>query len=154
MLLLLVLIGCNKLEDKGSSKTTEEHLTSITNEEKEPPAIHLVIGDNEIKTYRGTYTWTYFDQSTGQNVTTIADHLPPNEMVDMEQGIKVNLTEPVKLNFEQEPTQFEIRLWDNNGVIKTYNSFEEVQEKGKYIVEIIGNWEDSMATYVVALDIE
>lgn len=83
-----------------------------------------------------------------------ADHAPPTEMVNIEQGIRVNLTESVKLNFEKEPTQYEVRLWDNNNTVKTYNSFEEVTEIGKYIFEIIGNWGDSMATYVVALDIE
>lgn len=39
-------------------------------------------------------------------------------------------------------------------MIKTYNPFEEVMEKGKYIFEIVGYWEDNRATYVVALDIE
>lgn len=156
LVLLLVLIGCSSHEEKDPSKNTTEENNSISmsNEEKEPPVIKLVIGDNEIKTYQGTYSWSYFDKTTGQNVTTLADHAPPNEMVNIEQGIKVNLTEPVKLSFEKEPTQYEIRVWNKNNVIKTYNSFEEVTEKGKYIIEIVGTWGNSMATYVVAFDIE
>ncbi len=93
---------------------------------------------------------------TGQVVTVEADHAPPTEMVNIEQGqvIIVNLTDTVNLEFEKEPTQYEIRVWDNNNVIATYNTFEEIKEKGKYIVEIVGTWEGSTATYVTALDIQ
>lgn len=94
------------------------------------------------------------DKGTGEIVAVEADHAPPTEMVNIEQGVSVNLMEPIKLDFEKEPTKYEVRLWDNNNVIKTYNSFEEVMEKGKYIFEIVGYWEDNRATYVVALDIE
>lgn len=36
-------------------------------------------------------------------------------------------------------TQYEIRVWDNNNVIATYNKFEEIKEKGKCILEIVGH---------------
>lgn len=155
-MLLLLLIGCSNLEENDSSKITDGNNNSISMsiEEEKPPALKLTIGEVEVKTYRGTYSWSYFDKSKGQTVNVEADHAPPTEMVNFEQSVRVNLTEPVKLNFEKEPSQYEIRLWDSNGVIKTYNSFEEVEEKGKHIFEIVGNWEDSIATYVVALDIE
>lgn len=42
----------------------------------------------------------------------------------------------------------------NNNVIATCNTFEEIKEKGKYIVEIVGTWEGSTASYVTALDIQ
>ncbi|PPA71006.1 hypothetical protein [Jeotgalibacillus proteolyticus] len=155
-ILLLLLIGCNNFEEKDSPKITYENnnSTPMSNEEEKPPALKLTFGGVEVKTYKGTYTWTYFDKSTGQNITTQTDHAPPTEMVNTEQSVRVNLTKPVKLNFEKEPSQYEIRLWDYNGIIKTYKSFEEVEEKGKYIVEIAGNWEDSIATYAVALDFQ
>ncbi|KGR79900.1 hypothetical protein [Ureibacillus sinduriensis] len=126
----------------------------MSNNEEKPPSIKLKIGEDEIKTYRGTYSWSYYDKSTGQRVAVEADHAPPTEMVNIEQGVRVNLIEPVKLNFEKEPTQYEIRVWDNKNVIATYNTFEEIKEKGKYIFEIVGTWEGSTATYVVALDIQ
>ena len=155
-MLSLLLLGCSNLEENDSSNISNEnnHSNAMSNKEEKPPALKLTIGDIELKTYRGTYTWSYFDKSTGQEVTVEADHAPPTQMVNIEQGVSVNITEPVKLHFEKEPTQYQIRLWDNNGVIKTYNSFEEVTEKGKYIFEIVVNWEDSRVTYVVALDVE
>ncbi|MFC7686823.1 hypothetical protein [Ureibacillus sp. GCM10028918] len=155
LMMLFSLIGCSNAEEDTSKSTNEKNnIISMSNNEEKPPSIKLKIGEDEIKTYRGTYSWSYFDESTGQEVTTVTDHAPPTEMVNIEQGVRVNLTEPVKLDFEKEPTQYEIRIWDNNNVIATYNSFEEIKEKGKYIFEIVGTWEGSTATYVVALDIQ
>lgn len=153
-ILLILLIGCNNLEENDLPKIKNGDNNSMSIEDEKPPALKLTIGEVEVKTYRGTYAWSYFDKSTGKTVITQADHAPPTEMVNIEQSIRVNLMESVKLNFEKEPSQYEIRLWDNNDVIKTYNSFEEVEKKGKHIFEIVGNWGDSVATYVVALDIE
>ena len=155
LMMLFTLLGCSNVEEEATSKSTSNsNIITESNNREKPPAINLKIGENEIKTYRGTYSWSYFDKSTGQGVTVEADHAPPTEIVNIEQGVRVNLAEPVKLDFEKEPTQYEIRVWDNNNVIAMYNTFEEIKEKGKYIVEIVGTWEGSTATYVTALDIQ
>ncbi len=156
LVILLVLTGCSNLEGNNSIKIKNENNNSISisYEEEKPPALKLTIGEVEIKTYRGTYSWSYLGKRKGEIVAVEAEHAPPTEMVNIEQCISVNLMEPIKLDFEKEPTKYEVRLWDNNNVIKTYNSFEEVIEKGKYIFEIVGYWEDNRATYVVALDIK
>lgn len=159
LMMLFTLLGCSNAEEEEeetSKSTSNSNIITESNNRENPPAINLKIGENEIKTYRGTYSWSYFDKSTGQVVTVEADHAPPTEMVNIEQGqvIIVNLTDTVNLEFEKEPTQYEIRVWDNNNVIATYNTFEEIKEKGKYIVEIVGTWEGSTATYVTALDIQ
>lgn len=156
LVLLLVLIGCNSYEEKNSSKNTAKQTNSTRQlqEETEPPDVKLTIGGNVIKTHRGTYSWGYVDQSTGENVMMNADHAPPNEMVNIDEGVKVDLSEPINLSFDKEPTQYEIRLWDNEHVIKTYNSFEEITETGNYIIEIVATWGDSTATYVAAIEID
>ncbi|KGR78592.1 hypothetical protein [Ureibacillus sinduriensis] len=84
----------------------------------------------------------------------MADHAPPNEIVNIEQAVSVNLNTPLKLVFEKEPTTYEIRVWNKYNVIATYSTFEEIKEKGKYVVEIVGTWGKSTATYVVVLDIQ
>lgn len=153
LIMLVTLIGCSNVEEKDVSINGKNNITSMSNEEEKPPDIKLKIGEKEIKTYRGAYSWSYFDKNIGQEVMVQTDHAPPTEMVNIEEGVRVNLTEPVKVNFEKEPTQYEIRVWDDTNTIATYNSFEEIKEKGKYIFEIVGTWEGSTATYVVALDI-
>lgn len=150
-MMLFALIGCSHIEENNSNE--RNNISSMLNEIVKPPNLKLTIGEEVIKTYRGAYRWSYFDKSTGQEVTTNTDYAPPTEMVNIEKGVRVNLTEPVKLNFEIEPTRYEIRVWDNNNVIETYNTFDEIKEKGKYIIEIVVTWEESTATYVVALEI-
>lgn len=154
LMMLFTFLGCSNVEEETSKSISKSNIITELNNREKPPAINLKIGENEIKTYRGTYSWSYFDKSTGQVVTVEADHAPPNEMMNIEQGVSVNLAETIKLDFEKEPTQYEIRVWDNNNVIATYNTFEEIKEKGKYIVEIVGTWEGSTATYVTAFDIQ
>lgn len=155
LMMLFTFLSCSNVEEEETSNSTSNSNMLIeSNNLEKPPAINLKIGENEIKTYRGTYSWSYFDKSTGQVVTVEVDHAPPNEMVNIEQGVRVNLAETIKLDFEKEPTQYEIRVWNNKNVIATYNTFEEIKEKGKYIVEIVGTWEGSTAAYVTALDIQ
>ncbi len=145
-MIVFSLIGCNTLEEKDVSIST--------NEEEKPPNLQLTIGEEEIMIHRGAYEWRYLDKSTGQETLVQTDHAPPNEMVNIEQGIRVNLNEPIKLNFQKKPTQYEIRVWDKDNVVATYNTFEEIKEKGQHIFEIIGIWGESTATYVVALDLQ
>ena len=154
LMMLFTFLGCSNVEEETSKSISNSNIITESNNREKPPSINLKIGENEIKTYRGTYSWSYFDKSTGQVVTVEADHAPPNELVNIEQGVSVNLAETIKLDFEKEPTQYEIRVWDNNNVIATYNTFEEIKEKGKYIVEIVGTWGGSTATYVTAFDIQ
>ena len=87
-------------------------------------------------------------------VSIQADHADPTQMIDRNKGTKVNLKEPVHLKFAKDPQSYEINLWDSQKVIATYDSFEEIMEKGNYIVEIVGCWEQGHGTYVLALSFE
>ena len=150
--ILCLISGCDNAEaDKVISPNNS---TSPDWNKEKLPALLLTIGQDVIKTYKGTYSWNYIDESTGEWVFVQADHVGPSQMVNIEEGIKVNLTDPVNLQFSIEPTNYEIRLLDNaEKVIATYKSFKEINELGKYIIEIVGTWGESMATYVVALEL-
>lgn len=124
------------------------------NQNMEPPAVQLTIADEQIKTYRGTYSWSYFDVSSGQTTNVMADYAPPYEIVAIDQRANVNLAAPISLHFTKEPTEVEINLWRNQAIVKTYSSLEEIEEKGAYIIEIVATWKEGTATYVTALDIE
>ena len=152
----ILLVGCNNVQDNDTSnkKTNKNTTTTISNKEKNPPTLNLTIGGIDIKTHRGAYNWSYLDKKTGQEVTTQTDTLSPTQMLSIEQAIHVNLSEPIVLEFEKEPTTYEIKIWEDNKTIKTYHSFEEIKEKGKYIIEIVGYWGDSRVGYVIALDIQ
>ncbi|MBD8035911.1 DUF4362 domain-containing protein [Solibacillus sp. A46] len=120
----------------------------------EIPNINLVIGDQTIKIYKGAYSWSSFDASTGETTTTMTDHASPNQMMETVQEIEVNLNEPVEITFDSEPTKVEFNIWNESGITSTYYSLEEIKETGPVIMEIVGYWNESRATYVTALNIE
>ena len=154
LVIVCILIGCSNPEVNKLSKISNERdrITSDTTDEK-PPGLILTIGGDVIKTYRGTYSWHYQDKTTGQDVVIHADHAGPTQMVNIEEGVKANLSKPVNLRFAKEPISYEINLWNSDELVATYKSFEEIKEQGNYIVEIVGLWGESTATYVVALNI-
>lgn len=155
LFMVLLLIGCNDVEQQASIKTIHEIDNSsspFSNEEK-PPSLTFNVGETEIKTYRGTYSWRVFDEKSKQTVTTYADFMPPTDMVNIEKAITFDLQVPVHLHFEVPPTHYELRVWDDKTTIASYNSFDEIKERGKYLLEIVGYWEEGRATYVAALDI-
>ena len=146
MIALFILTGCNEqAATTGSS--------SASSNEK-PPSLTLIVDEKEINMQRGGYSWSYFDKESGQTVTTETDHAPPNEMVNIEDGIALHLEEGISLNFEIEPNNYEIQLWDATEVIATYKEFADIEQRGKYIVVVIGNWEEDTVTYVKAFDIQ
>ena len=80
--------------------------------------------------------------------------MPSTELVNIEDAVNVSLNEPIILNFEKEPLNYEIRVYDNiDKMIATYFNFKDVEEKGKAKYEILATWEEGTGSYVVALDI-
>ncbi|MEO4052687.1 hypothetical protein [Solibacillus sp. CAU 1738] len=154
--LLFTLFGCSDDKVEESNKNSnEQKVDSIFNSSDEkPPTLIMTIGDQVIKNQMGTYNWRFIDKKTGQLVNVVADHAPPYDMVNIEESTSVNLNEPIKLNFEKEPTNFEIRVWEDKKIINTYETYEEIKEKGKYVIELLGTWEEGTGTYVFALDIQ
>lgn len=94
------------------------------------------------------------DKETGDTVHVEGDHASPNQMLTTERAIPVNLNQPVMMKSEEDPSDYEVRLWDSETVTAIYKSFEEVTAKGAYIVEIIAYWGKNESTYVTALDIQ
>ena len=151
LIMLCFLIGCSIDE---SDKIAFAKIDTIPETYKEkPPVLMVTIGEDVIRTYTGGYSWHYIEKSTGQSIIVQTDHAPPNEMVNIEEGTTVNLTEPVDVRFSIEPTSYELRLWNSEEVIATYNSFAEIKEQGNYIVEILGMWNENKVSYVAALNI-
>lgn len=150
--LIILIVGC---QNEEQSVVQNQSASSMQQKKEEkPPALQLTIGNEVMKTYRGTYKWSYYDQASDQIVSIQADHAAPTQMVDINQGSKVNLTEPIHLKFAKAPQKYEVILWDTEKVIATYDSFDEITVKGNYIVEIVGEWEQGRGTYVLALSIE
>lgn len=96
-----------------------------------------------MKTYQGSYSWSFFDNDSGQTVTTEADHELPTEMVHIEKAVKFDLNKSINFHFEVNLIKYEIRIWDEQNLISTYNSFDDVKK-------ILGDWNEGKA---IAADI-
>ena len=161
---------CTKLDEAVTGSLIDYNFTDcdgdfdinlLSVEKKQPvsskieiPNLSFVIGAQTIKTYKGGYSWNSFDASTGQTTTTETDHASPNQMVDLIDGTEVNLNDPVEITFDSEPTKLEFNIWNEEKLTATYHSFEDIKETGPVILEIVGYWDESRATYVTALMIE
>lgn len=157
--MLCGLVGCNS-SNKGpeqnfaSSAHEKSREVNLTQTEK-PPSLTITIGKKVIKTMQGGYSWSYSDSNTGQIVYIEADSMPPTELVNVEDAVSVSLSEPITLNFEKKPLNYEIRVYDNRDVrIATHDSFKHIKEKGKAIYEIWATWEEGTSSYAVALAFE
>ncbi|MER2190687.1 MAG: hypothetical protein ABS951_06965 [Solibacillus sp.] len=154
LFVVLVLIGCQKIEQTTSSEAVNNGSSFAFSNEEKPPALTFLVGNIQMKTYRGIYNWSYQDKSTGEIVAIKTESLSPFEMVNIKDGDTLNLSESMHLNFDVTPNEYELRVWDHQTTVSTYTSFDEIKERGNYILEIVGYWDEGRATYVAAVDFQ
>ncbi|AXI09225.1 hypothetical protein CV093_10475 [Oceanobacillus sp. 143] len=158
--MLFALVACNNSkesnpeQDDASNANERSQEVNLTQNEK-PPSLTITFGEEVVKTRQGGYSWSYLDSKTGQMVSIEADSIPSTELVNVEDAVSVNLNEPITLNFENEPLNYEIRVYDNNdNMIATYNDFKDIKAKEKAVYEILVTWEEGTGIYAVALNIQ
>lgn len=157
--MLCALAGCSITNESnteqnatifGYEKINEANLT----QSEKPPTLTLTFGNKVIETKQGSYSWRYLDSKTGQLVGIEAASLPPTQIVNLEDAVGVNLSEPITLDFEIAPINYEIRVWYNGTIHATYNEFKDVKEKDPMVYEILGTWEQGTCSYIFALDFQ
>ncbi|MER2190684.1 MAG: hypothetical protein ABS951_06950 [Solibacillus sp.] len=148
----LFLMGCNNLEQATFIQETDGTATTLSTEER-PPSLSFKVGETVIKTDKGTYSWSFFDGKSKKMVTTLADHAAPTQMVNIEDGVKLDVNEPISATFTTVPNSYEIRVWDEQALLSIYETFGDIKQRGNYIIEIVGYWDAGSATYVAAVEI-
>ncbi|AXI08313.1 hypothetical protein CV093_05190 [Oceanobacillus sp. 143] len=158
--MLFALVGCSNANEgnpehndasNGDGNSQEINFTQY----EKPPSLTISFGEETVKTSQGGYSWSYLDFKTGQMISIEADSLPSTELVNVEDAVGVNISDPIKLNFEKQPLNYEIRVYDNNNnMIATYNDLKDVKENGKAIYEILVTWEEGTGIYAVPLDVQ
>ncbi|HCG4536304.1 TPA: hypothetical protein NJY08_005159 [Salmonella enterica subsp. enterica serovar Typhi str. AG3] len=158
--IIFALAGCsNSNESNGErhddSSGSEKYRGVELTQSKKPPSLTITFDEKIIKTRLGGYNWTYIDSKTKEMVSIEAETISLTELVEIEDAVIVNLSKPITLNFEKDPLNYEIRVYDTSGEnIATYNNFKEVKEKEKAIYEVVANWEEGTGSYAIALDFE
>lgn len=151
---LFLLIACSNEEPPmniDEKQVTESNVSDIPSTEHILPKLDLLVNEQKIRTSFGIYSWSYTDPKTGENNGVEASALAPFEIVNLENAIAVNVDKMIQLNFEQNPNNYQIKLWNEKEVVSTYTSFADVKEKGKYAVEIVAHFDEGTVTYVCAL---
>ena len=122
-LVLLALVACQQ----------EEELTF--------PTVKLLNGTQTIELQAGNYRWTV--QQGAESRTETTDVASPNERLSIEEAHSFSLNEQTAIQFSQQPTHYEVHVWDAERIVASYPTIEEIQEQGTYVIEVVGYWNET-----------
>ncbi|WP_084243570.1 hypothetical protein [Planomicrobium okeanokoites] len=153
----LLLYGCGTADEQAGDQAGDQADQSepIHSQSQTPPALELKIGDDIIQTYRGGYSWSYYDLEVKSMAGIEADSVAPHEMISTDNARKVDRHADVALEFGEPPLSYQLFVWDEAGNRTAYPvPFELAEHEGPTLFEIFAHWEQGQASYVVALDVE
>lgn len=149
----VLLYGCGT-----ANKQTGDHPDQsepIHSQSQTPPTLELKIGGDTIRTFRGGYSWSYYDSEEKSMAGIEAESDSPPEMVSMDSARKVDRHADVTLEFGEPPLSYQVFVWDEAGNRNAYPvAFDLSEHEGKTLFEIFAHWEQGQASYAVALNIE
>lgn len=148
------LTGCN---EEGAKIQLLETRFDTENEQftKELlPEISLTIGEKVLAVQKGTYGWTLPTNNPTEMLTIETDHASPNQMLDIANAVKVDKSASRNIQFEVEPSRVEYRVWNQEKMLGTYQSIEEIDLSEPFILEVFAFWGENYATYVATMQFE
>jgi hypothetical protein len=154
LIVLLSLLGC--MNEEGSDTDNNE----ITGEEspkdtlQTPPNLTISVGEEIVRLVRGTYSWSY-NNGDGTSTGINADSGTPPNLVENQKLVDVTPNTEVRLNFETQPTNYQVMIWDTNNNIKgTYDEVVLSEYNGKVIYEVLAQWEQGTVSYAFSLNVK
>ncbi|MCM3609759.1 hypothetical protein M4S82_00760 [Planococcus sp. MERTA32b] len=149
----MLLYGCGMADKQAGDQADQSE--PVHSQSKTPPTLDLEIGDDTIRTFRGVYSWSYYDSEEESMVGVEASSDPPHEMISMDNARKVDRHADVALEFGEPPVSYQLFVWDEAGNSTAYPvAFDLSQHEGPTLFEVFAHWEQGQASYVVALDVE
>lgn len=154
LIALLSLLGCMNEEepDIDNNEITGEESPKDTLQT--PPNLTVSVGEEIIRTVRGTYSWSY-NNGDGTSTGIQADSGAPPNLVENQNLVDVTPNKEVRLNFDTEPTDYQVRVWDTDNNIKgTYDEVVISEYNGKVIYEDLAQWEQGTVSYAFSLNVK
>lgn len=149
----MLLYGCGMADKQAGDQADQPE--PIHSRSQTPPSLELKIGDDTIQTYRGGYSWSYYDSEEKSMAGIEAESIPPHEMISTDNARKVDHHADVALEFGEPPLSYQLFVWDEAGNSTAYPAaFDLSEHEGPTLFEISAHWEQGQASYVVALDVE
>lgn len=149
----LLLYGCGTADKQAGDQADQSE--PIHAQSQTPPPLVLEIGEDTIQTYRGGYSWSYYDLEEKSMAGIEADSVSPHEMISTDNARKVDRHAEVTLEFGEPPLSYQLFVWDEAGNRAAHSvAFELSEHEGQTLFEIFAHWEQGQASYVFALDVE
>ena len=147
---LFILIGCT------ASDRNEAEAEQLKQKEEvlELPSLAFTNGNTFIKYIRGAFSWTVVNDKTNEKQTWMVDIEAPPGLVNIGDAVPFSISQATVLTFGQVPTNYTINIWDEETMVASYHLFTDIKERGPYIIEIVGLWDEGEVAYVAAIDIQ
>lgn len=117
-----------------------------------PPSLTIQIGEETIRPIVGSYSWSRKNQG-GTRQSIEADSVAPPKLVEKHEPHIVYKADRVDFVFETPPTEYEIREWNPDIYMKTYNELNLSIHEGIKVFEVLARWEEGTASYSFLLDV-
>ena len=151
-IIAILLAACSTNHKESFSNSEPKHL-NLENY-PEPSKMSLLTTDGLFDTKRGSYSWSVRNEKTKETVTKHVDIVGPLELVKVDDALPLTIAGEISYKFDFEPKQVSINVWNQDGSLKTYSSISEIQERGKYVLEFVSEFEQGTVTYVNAFDLK
>ncbi len=159
-------LGWWKNKDIPDEQTTQAINTGVNNEQKplgkQPPELQVLCKNVMVKAWLGTYAW-FFENADGTMQAITADSVHPSECIDDMHPLPLttSLESPEKvfsvtLLFENTPNSISVRRYTiKDGNIADTSDYTEIPvndfkieaESGRYLYEVIAEWNNTNTEY-------
>ena len=138
---IFILLGLFLFVFTGCSNTPEE-----ISEEIDIPTLKVTYNQESISVEKGGFQWT----TKTQSITT--DAASPDQIAEKMEGNEVPSQGELKLSFSRKPNKVTVVDWSvekDNSYTFDDNTIIVPKEKGTYIYEIIGYWDEGHVSYTI-----
>lgn len=147
---LTILIGLIVLTFTGCIQGIEE------NPEVEIPNLRIISDNQDISVEKGGYEWIA-KIGLFEKQSIIVDASSPEEIAKEMSGDKVTSKSKLKLEFSEKPDKVTVIPWGefkDADYSSTKNTITVPEKEGTYIFEVIGEWNESKASYTTKVIVE
>ncbi|MGD6830566.1 hypothetical protein ACQCT5_00290 [Sutcliffiella halmapala] len=146
LLLLLALAGC------GKTGETDAEGNKIYPPDEQG---YVVIDGEEKKIEKGNYSWEVKKGSTTE--VTETDAPSPNQIAENVEAISAPPDTEMSFKLVGDPT-FTVYLWNEQErekeIVLQEGKFRTPTEKGRYIYEVLAEWENGEISYTYVIELE
>ena len=156
LVIFLVVVGCSD-ENEATSEVKVENGTVQTTQSSEatvlePPEFTITAGEKTIHPTLGTHSWT-IDNGDGTAESIEVDSDAPPDLVTGKNTLQLTADSSVELNFEEPPTNYILRIWDEEYTIGRQTKEVDLTGTGIVIYEVLAHWEQGTASYAFAVEV-